>query len=459
LFASRALDLQNYYNLSQNTDTSIARSYYESTDGSLHHELGASTFSTLSYLWMWDLDRINASYATTKDAFIDESGILHVAPNDPRATENNINAGIVTVDYSLSIAGAGNPNSLQVNVTALQPNRQVFLPDEDVSTKTVDLIKIDFEKDSALSGWITGFYDHSGSLKGGGPGLDSFWEGINQWGIDETPDIDDPTSSAGYNSLKSLGFGNIKEVTYNGVVYAPHATYLFEPELINEHFDNPISASGGVITGTNTPGWTYTGPSSISWVPTTDPSFYEIPTDPNNPASYGGAIQLSGTGGGSIILSTPAYNLNEFEDINTSARSYYEIMGTLHGDGCIHPAWYATVVLGGVPQATYPDYSGHDLWYTHQTPDSAMQFFSSMNPVGNANDSIQFQFMQDYANNNASKWQIDDVYMRAEGWSRDEIISPKIDASEMENLFIDFADKIETGSSVDGIDRKDIYYS
>ena len=80
LFASRAVDMANAYNESNNDnrDTSIARVLYEADAGVAHRELGASGLATLNYLWMWDLDRINSSYATTKDSFIDEAGVLHV---------------------------------------------------------------------------------------------------------------------------------------------------------------------------------------------------------------------------------------------------------------------------------------------------------------------------------------------------------------------------------------------
>ncbi|MFN4152316.1 MAG: hypothetical protein ACK4IX_15355, partial [Candidatus Sericytochromatia bacterium] len=268
LFGSRALDMQNYYNLSGNTDTSIARAYYESTDGSLHHELGASAFSTLSYLWMWDLDRINATYATTKDSYIDESGVLHVRPGDARVTQAALNAGIIVEDPTLAIAGGGDPNKLQVNVTALQPNRQVFFPDDSSSISQVDLLKTTVEEAQPLAGWIT-LSDFSGSqyrldtnasggtatqqtLNPNASNLSAYWQDLMQWGVDDTdmilnnpfPPGNPPPlyteDTAGYNSRHSFQFGNTKVVTYGGVTYAPHSNYIFEPEVINETFDNVV---------------------------------------------------------------------------------------------------------------------------------------------------------------------------------------------------------------------------
>lgn len=163
LFGSRALDLENYYNLSINQDKSIARSYYENA-GNTHHEFGASAFGTLQYLWMWDLDRINASYATTKDSYF-KDGVLYVAPGDPRLL-----TGIASVDPNLTLVG-GSANSLQINETALQPNRKVFLPEEekDVSRET-NLLRVTVEEKNPLAGWIRN-YDHSGSSQRGGGGV------------------------------------------------------------------------------------------------------------------------------------------------------------------------------------------------------------------------------------------------------------------------------------------------
>ncbi|MFN8579054.1 MAG: hypothetical protein U0354_19675, partial [Candidatus Sericytochromatia bacterium] len=128
-FGTRAADLSNYYNQTGNSTVSTARAYYQTTDNQ-HHEFGASALGALGYLWQWDLDRINASYATTMDKFIDSSGILHISANDPAAGGNPagkyILGGSVYIDPVLSIVNgsANNPSEkLQVNITALQPNR------------------------------------------------------------------------------------------------------------------------------------------------------------------------------------------------------------------------------------------------------------------------------------------------------------------------------------------------
>jgi hypothetical protein len=126
-FGTKAADLSNYYNLSSNNTVSTARAYYQTTDND-HHEFGASALGALGYLWQWDLDRINASYATTMDKYIDKSGVLHISPNDPAAGGNPsgtfLAGGGIYVDPALAIVGtSNNTDNLQVNITALQPNR------------------------------------------------------------------------------------------------------------------------------------------------------------------------------------------------------------------------------------------------------------------------------------------------------------------------------------------------
>jgi len=130
-FGSRAIGLDNFDRNNTNNNT-IGRTYYENN---LHHELGNSFYSTLGYLWMWDVDRINASYATTMDRYI-KDGKIWVSKNDPLISyvndpneENNDNDNI-GYDPMLDIVGSQghNPEKYQVNVAALQPNRGVFAP-------------------------------------------------------------------------------------------------------------------------------------------------------------------------------------------------------------------------------------------------------------------------------------------------------------------------------------------
>ncbi|MFN8578934.1 MAG: hypothetical protein U0354_19070 [Candidatus Sericytochromatia bacterium] len=136
-FGTRAADLSNYYNQTGNSTVSTARAYYQTTDNQ-HHEFGASALGALGYLWQWDVDRINASYATTMDKFIDSSGMLHISPYDPinLVDPNNpttsalkqqsgtfMNGGAIYIDPALAIVGRNNSEKLQVNITALQPNR------------------------------------------------------------------------------------------------------------------------------------------------------------------------------------------------------------------------------------------------------------------------------------------------------------------------------------------------
>lgn len=85
-FGSRAID---------QSDNVLLRTFYQSQGQSLENaytENGAF-WSTVSYLWGWDLDRINATYATTSD------------------------------NRALTGVAGETTDNLQVNVTAIQPNR------------------------------------------------------------------------------------------------------------------------------------------------------------------------------------------------------------------------------------------------------------------------------------------------------------------------------------------------
>ncbi|MEK7431838.1 MAG: hypothetical protein AABZ74_01795, partial [Cyanobacteriota bacterium] len=396
MFGSKGLDLANYYDYGQTNNTSVARGYYEKSDPnvsdtSLYHELGASVFGTINYLWQWDLDRVNASYATTKDAFVDSSGNLHVKPGDTRAGSPG-----VVVDTSLSIAtsltqnSGGDPNNLQVNVTDLQPNRGVFFPGTEKEDVNVTLVNENFEKKTAMSGWITN-YDHSGSLASGQPlyvwepndpnnlslgyTLKTTYEGMNQWGIDVTPPITNnplqfnvdlsavgnlatvpfvgtppvggaltppplysATDPAGNMSNHSAQFGNIKPVTYDDVVYAAHSTYRFDPSVVREHFNDPVSVSGANLIGTNVGGWTATGNTTlIDSAPSYDTgALYEAPFT-TNPAGLGNpvngtpprnALDISyfntGANGG-VTVKAPTFNLSGFEGVTYGGKQYYKL--------------------------------------------------------------------------------------------------------------------------------------
>lgn len=588
LFGSRALDLQNYYNEAQNTDTSIARSYYETNDG-LHHELGASAFSTLSYLWMWDLDRINATYATTKDAFIDESGVLHVKPGDVRATQEALNAGIIVEDPTLAIAGGGDPNKLQVNVTALQPNREVFFPDDNSSVSQVDLLKTTVEEAQPLAGWIT-LSDFSGSqyilntnatsgnatqqtLNPNVSNLDPYWQDLMQWGVDNTdmilnnpfPPGNPPPlyteDTAGYNSRHSFQFGNTKVVTYGGVTYAPHSNYIFEPEVINETFDNVV-VGGGAITGTRQAGWTATGntgligndgaagddtitgngdiPGGTPYANAPDPTGITPPDNLN--MSY-----FWTASNGSMHVQSPNFNLSDFEDIDVRLKSYYRVssygqkrlfdIDGDYGDSDLdleireiskpsnslqiretgtNNTWFTTAdPAPGAPGPMYPTFFGYatdpypNYFFTAPTPVTNNQFqtYSYNVAVGTANMGLDLYMKElpsdagtpipsgiitggvdfrrgqnivangiylnhpaaqyipgvryegninDYAT--STRWQVDDVYMKATGFVRGELISPPVDFTNMESGFLEFYDRIET-SPTNTIEKKQVWYS
>ncbi|GIW22060.1 MAG: hypothetical protein KatS3mg068_1067 [Candidatus Sericytochromatia bacterium] len=147
-FASRAMELESFNQNRPNSST-VGRTYYDVSN--THHELGNSFFSTLGYLWMWDVDRVNASYATTIDRYVslrgqgtaNEREVLNVSINDPlySRAENHLDPAIAATnsanktgifydpDLDIKDIGAGvDPKVYQVNITALQPNRGVFAP-------------------------------------------------------------------------------------------------------------------------------------------------------------------------------------------------------------------------------------------------------------------------------------------------------------------------------------------
>lgn len=147
-FGSRALD---------QSDNVLLRSFYQATGSTLENgytENGAF-WSTISYLWGWDLDRINATYATTSNngalaasttlTLDNTAGLIvgsTVTVGGMTGVVSNVNGNVVTL--SRSLAADVNPgatvtwsggsalltafsrettNNLQVNVTAVQPNR------------------------------------------------------------------------------------------------------------------------------------------------------------------------------------------------------------------------------------------------------------------------------------------------------------------------------------------------
>lgn len=419
LFASKGLDLSNYYDYGQTNNTSIARAYYEKSDPaasspSTYHELGASVFGTLDYLWKWDLDRVNATYATTKDIFIDADGNLHVPPNDPRLGS----AGVVA-DESLSIIGIGaniTANTLQVNVTDLQPNRGVFLPGEEKAVEQVEVLKTTGEEKNPLANWIT-TYEGSGSqyisnsanyirnnytpdtINPNAAGLLPEWEGINQWGVDDTPPIlnnalqdgmpfvgtpeatgagyiggagyvptsaTNPipqaeystTSTAGYQSGRSIHFGNIRPTTYNDIVYAAHSTYYFRPDMINEHFNGDVGNTGSSLTNTNDPGWLVTGNTGLIKSNTSYDTGLPYDTAPIPGYVNGGSVSplprnvldmsYSNTASnGSVEVKTATFNLSEFEDVNIKAKQYYNVSP------------YGSKMIADI--VDFVDYGDHDL--------------------------------------------------------------------------------------------------
>jgi len=91
LFGSKTLDLNNS---NPNVGTQdLARLYYtqdpnqDVTSNTSHHEYGASALATMSYLWMWDVDRVNASYSTTLDSYYSTESVYKL---------NKLNSGAVT---------------------------------------------------------------------------------------------------------------------------------------------------------------------------------------------------------------------------------------------------------------------------------------------------------------------------------------------------------------------------
>ena len=233
LYGAKGVDLNNMFQSNQNASVDTARVNYESQDAA-HHELGASAFGTLNYLWQWDVDRINASYATTMDMYVGDDGILYVKPGS-----SLINGTTIKADPNLSVIG--DANKVQVNVTALQPNRGVFYPDTETDPSTVDhLLYETFESDSALKTvnakyditkmddckWTQSYtnpYDRS---------LDQMSEYL-QWGI---------AHNRGSGSGSSIHFGD-----------PSHENYLYEYYVIKDTVEKdtvtnyPISPSPSPI--------------------------------------------------------------------------------------------------------------------------------------------------------------------------------------------------------------------
>ncbi|MFN8671499.1 MAG: hypothetical protein U0457_05355 [Candidatus Sericytochromatia bacterium] len=62
-----------------------------------------------------------------------------------------------------------------------------------------------------------------------------------------TPPPVSSSESAGYYSRHSAHFGNVRSVTYDDIVYAPHQTYRFDPNLDREHFNTDAGVTGGGV--------------------------------------------------------------------------------------------------------------------------------------------------------------------------------------------------------------------
>lgn len=679
MFGSKGLDLSNYYDYGQTNNTTVARSYYEKGDPnasspSNYHELGTSVFGTLNYLWAWDLDRVNATYATTKDAYVDADGNLHVPTGDPRA-----GASGVVEDSKLDIANGnsttgGNANNLQVNVTALQPNRGVFLPNTEKPNLETIILKENFEErntgpDSLPNGWLSTYAQSMLGNTWSSYGLQNY-DGINQWGVDSTPPVSDntfekyfdlhniagstdipaalpqptySTETAGYLSSSSANFGNIRSVTYDDIVYDPHSTYRFDPNLIREHFDTAQAVTNtatGIIdvnnltTATNGLNFTVTGEASMvdttnsfdahtlnNIIPTAtlvpyQPSqittgtqnppygnaFGDIPdaVDPRNVLDISYANDSSSTVDGTgVTVSTPKFDLREFEDVIMDAKSYYnldylidkyygysqwttgkcsktehhqqtynEISKMLNqlkavdsstgtsfwesfkptdasifqktnywatpqgcGLGILIGALIGAMtggigfILAGAVIGSLLNQSGGggsgDPWKTilKTLGENSGMSWALPNPPtltnnmfdliqtsaaqGRDNMGIDFKLLEDVFSTagknfadfrngvtpaqstptvsgmyfdstvaaaanptlqeaNATRWQLDDVNIKARGYSRGEMISPKMDFSQMESGYLEFYDKIETKDTTvtfNDFTKKQVYYS
>lgn len=515
LYASRSLDLSNYSDLSKDNTTAIARTYYTDTQ-QLHHELGASAFGTLQYLWGWDLDRINASYATTKESYIDEGGTLHVPPGDPRAFYNGDRTkpipGVIE-DSNLRFANPGDdPYKLQVNVTALQPNRSVFGPN-DSESKRESIISLDTtDPSNAMAGWVTKYahssskfdFAESGSTRvnivgTGDPGLDPKFEGRNQWGVDY---------NTRHEGRATLNFGNAYTYTAYEVYHddgttlrdpsnaAPvpvelrdtHSSYAFDPELVMATFDN-VASGASSLAGTGlqvnsgnaallkSGADTYLDKPSKGYYQTiqkVDGTAYGTVPDPSNPSATipngvlsVGYVNSGGVNNGSsVTIGTPVYDLNEFDSVNTSSVNYYYIEGSLHGPGCIHPA--VNVLMNPNPPGSgfpLPSISGRDVWTSDGTlgnfnpggPDYLDMRHLKTNLPGTTNTSLNYIYQNQYAdgNSNLSEWLVDNIFMKARGWSAGEMISPPMDLTNYNKAFLQFSDRVVTDNTVD---RSEVWY-
>jgi len=166
LFASKILDVNNA-NPSLGTQD-LARLYYtqdpdrNTSLSTFHHEYGASAVAAMSYLWMWDVDRINASYATTLDSYYSTETTYKLKALDSTITAGElvnwkVNPGddvIVGQDLAtLLVAGPGNtPQYVTLKATSAGKVSQLNSKAGSVLTSASNIITID---DGITRLWIS----------------------------------------------------------------------------------------------------------------------------------------------------------------------------------------------------------------------------------------------------------------------------------------------------------------
>jgi hypothetical protein len=243
LYGSRGVDINNQFLGNANSTLSSSRVNYEDTSA-LHHELGTSAFGTLNYLWNWDVDRINASYATSLDQYVGEDGILYVAPGN-----SAINGTTILADPALAVIG--DSNQIQVNVTALQPNRGVFFPGTELDPTTVDhVLKETFESDAALN-TVNGAKD---DCKWTQTYSNPFDRNLNQmsdylqWGIAHNRGAEGSTSSVHFGDPTHQNYlyeyyvvkDNVEKDTVDDWPVQPNPSPFLQPTPPNGLIDQPV---------------------------------------------------------------------------------------------------------------------------------------------------------------------------------------------------------------------------
>lgn len=473
LFGSRSLDLSNYSDLTKTNNTSTARSYYVTGDQA-HHEL-SSAFSTINYLWLWDLDRINSSYATTKDSYTDHSGILHVPEYHPAASSTTSG---VTVDSDMNITGAENLSAadrlkysekLQANLTSLQPNRSVFFPKDELSLEdnTETLLRVTGEEYDPFAGWDLS-YDH---VNKGRPSMPAQYQGINQWGLDVAED----NTFSGTQNGHSFHFGNIRDVTYNEYYvqntlddrldtnYGVHSTYRFDPILIDENFDGGMPA-----------GWTQSGNNYWNVVNYGAAGFNDNIRDGSAPsrtsAQYGNTLFYGDSdgygfagnptsGAGGSRLTSASFDLTGIDPADTEfyfkTSWYTETVDPFPGTG--YDQKNIVISNNGTPVSTIDMNqgagSGDDIAF------GAWQIKTNSAPIPTGtNVQVGFGFANNdglYNGSNSSAgagrgpnnergWNIDDVFLKTKAWSRGAMVTPPLDFTYLETAYLEFFDKSQT---------------